>query len=46
MALLNRVTPRTLKEKEKVCMKELMAMIVCLEKFDQSQPMCEGEIAG
>ena len=46
MALRNYVQPKKAGEKgeRKVCMREMTAMMECLEKYDQNQGMCEKEI--
>ncbi len=43
LALKNRVTPQT-ESKRKVCMPELMDVLMCMGKFDQNQAMCGDEI--
>ena len=44
LALKNRIQPQSEKEGKKSCMAELMDVLVCLEKFDQNQAMCQSEI--
>lgn len=46
LALKNRIKPRSERTGQKVCMHELMEVLVCLEKFDQNQSMCQAEIRG
>ena len=44
LALKNRVQGSSDRAPTKVCMDEMMGVLVCLEKFDQNQSMCQSEV--
>merc|ERR1711911_567749 len=44
LALRNKVSNRSSKAKQKVCMSEMMEVIACMAKYEQNQTMCSKEI--
>jgi hypothetical protein len=44
MALKNRVSNRSTKDRNKACFNEMMEAMACMSKFDQNQNMCSKEI--
>ena len=44
LQLKNRVASSQLGKRQKICIEQFSALLICLEKFDQNQTMCQEEI--